>query len=62
MKVRLFRQRVSQAHESEMEINAWLAENAERINVFSIAQSGYMTDNTENAQPCHLISVWFEPL
>jgi len=45
-----------------MEINAWLAENAERINVFSIAQSGYMTDNTENAQPCHLISVWYEPL
>ena len=62
MKVRIFRQRVSQAHESEVEINDWLAANAGRIKVFSIAQSTYMTDNNENAQPGHLITLWYDPL
>ncbi len=59
MKVRIFRQRVSQVHESEVEINDWLAEVEGTIKVKFIQQSAYLTDNTENGQPGYIISVWY---
>jgi len=59
MKVRIFRQRVSQVHEAETEINEWLAETGGSIEVQRIVQSAYMTDNTDNGQPGFIISVWY---
>lgn len=59
MKVRIFRQRVSQVHESEVEINEWLAEMDGKIEVSHVTQSSYMTDNTDNAQPGLIVSVWY---
>ncbi len=59
MKVRIFRQRVSQAHESEVEINDWLAESGDAIEIKFIAQSSYLTDNTDNGQPGYIVSVWY---
>ncbi len=56
----IFRQRVSQVHESEVEINDWLAEMQGKIEVSHVAQSSYMTDNTENAQPGLIVSVWYK--
>lgn len=60
MKVRLFRQRVTQVHESETEINEWLAQNAASIEIRFIEQTTYMTDNTETGQPGYVISVWYD--
>ena len=60
MKVKIFRQRVSQVHESEVEINDWLEENKGQISVSHVEQSAYLTDNTENAQPGFVVSVWYE--
>ncbi len=60
MKVRIFRQRVSQVHESEVEINEWLAEMANKIEVKFVEQSSYLTDNSENGQPGYVVSVWYE--
>lgn len=60
MKVRIFRQRVSQVHESEVEINEWLANNRDKVSIKFVEQSAYMTDNTENGQPGYVVSVWFE--
>jgi hypothetical protein len=59
MKVRIFRQRVSQVHESEVEINEWLDEMQDKITVQFIEQSSYLTDNTENAHPGFIVSVWY---
>lgn len=59
MKVRIFRQRVSQVHDSEVEINEWLKEMGDSINVHHVVQAAYMTDNTENGQPGFVISVWY---
>ncbi len=59
MKVRIFRQRVTQVHESEVEINDWLAEMDGKIQVAHVQQSSYLTDNTDNGQPGFLISVWY---
>lgn len=59
MKVRIFRQRVSQVHESETEINEWLAETDGKIAVQFVEQSAYMTDNTENGHPGFIVSVWY---
>ncbi|HAK51052.1 MAG TPA: hypothetical protein DCM54_03990 [Gammaproteobacteria bacterium] len=59
MKVRVFRQRVSQVHESETEINDWLEEVEGTIDIKFVEQSAYLTDNTENAQPGHIVSVWY---
>ena len=59
MKVRIFRQRISQVHESETEINEWLEETEGSIDIKYIQQSGYMTDNTDNAQPGYIVSVWY---
>ena len=61
MKVRIFRQRVSQVHESEVEINEWLGEMSASIDVKHVAQSAYLTENTENGQPGYVVSVWYEP-
>ncbi|MBL6689043.1 MAG: hypothetical protein ISP91_01490 [Pseudomonadales bacterium] len=60
MKVRIFRQRVSQVHESETEINEWLEEMGDSITVRFIEQSSYLTDNTENGQPGYVVSVWYD--
>ena len=60
MKVRIFRQRVSQVHESEVEINEWLAEMEASISIRFVEQSAYLTDNTENGQPGYVISVWYD--
>ena len=59
MNVRIFRQRVSQVHESEIEINEWLAEMEDKITIQFIQQSSYLTDNTEHAHPGFLVSVWY---
>jgi len=59
MKVRIFRQRVSQVHESEIEINEWLQETKGQVEIEFIEQSSYLTDNTDSAQPCFIISVWY---
>jgi len=60
MKVRIFRQRVSQVHESETEINEWLEEMGDSITIRFIEQSSYLTDNTENGQPGYVVSVWYD--
>ena len=60
MKVKIFRQRVSQVHESEVEINDWLAEMADSISIKFVEQAAYLTDNSENGQPGYVISVWYE--
>ncbi len=60
MKVRIFRQRVSQVHESEVEINDWLAEMADSISIKFVEQAAYLTDNSDNGQPGYVISVWYE--
>ncbi len=62
MKVRIFRQRVSQVHESETEINDWLKETDGQVEVQFIEQSSYMTDNSDNAQPGFIISVWYKEI
>jgi hypothetical protein len=59
MQVRIFRQRVSQVHESEIEINDWLEETKGQVEVEFVEQSSYLTDNTDNAQPGFIISVWY---
>ncbi len=59
MKVRIFRQRVSQVHESEVEINDWLQEVDGKVDIQFVEQSSYFTDNTENGQPGFIISVWY---
>ncbi len=59
MKVRIFRQRVSQVHEGEVEINEWLDSVGDAVTIHFIEQSAYLTDNTENAHPGYVISVWY---
>ena len=59
MKVKIFRQRVSQVHESEVEINEWLQEVDGKVDIRFVEQASYLTDNTENAQPGFIISVWY---
>jgi len=59
MKVKIFRQRVSQVHESEIEINDWLQEVEGKVNVQFVEQASYFTDNSENGQPGFIISVWY---
>ena len=60
MKVRIFRQRVSQVHDSEVEINEWLAEMGDSITIRFIQQSAYLTDNSDNGQPGYVVSVWYD--
>ena len=59
MKVKIFRQRVSEVHESEVEINDWLQQEDGKVEVQFVEQASYLTDNTENAQPGFIISVWY---
>ncbi|MFT7222330.1 MAG: hypothetical protein ACI8Z1_003956 [Candidatus Azotimanducaceae bacterium] len=60
MKVKIFRQRVSQVYESETEINEWLTEMDGAVKVNFVEQSSYMTDNSENGQPGYIVSVWYD--
>ena len=60
MKVRIFRQRVSQVHESEVEINEWLAEVGDSVTIKFVEQSAYLTDNSDNGVPGYVVSVWYE--
>ena len=60
MKVHIFRQRISQVHESETEINEWLEEMEGKIDIKFIEQSSYFTDNTGTGQPSYVVSVWYE--
>lgn len=60
MKVRIFRQRVSQVHESETEINEWLSEAGDSIDIKFIEQSAYLTDNSDNGQPGYVVSAWYQ--
>jgi hypothetical protein len=60
MKVRIFRQRISQVHESEVEINDWLAEMGNKVEVRFVGQSCFMTEHTDKAQPGFVISVWYD--
>lgn len=62
MKVKIFRQRISQVHDSEVEINEWLAEMAGKINVAHVQQAAYMTDNADKGQPGFVISIWYEDI
>lgn len=59
MKVTIFRQRVSQVHDAETEINEWLEEMQGKIEVHHIQQSAYLTDNSEHGVPGFIISVWY---
>ncbi len=59
MKVRLFRQRISQVHDAETEINQWLKEMEEKIDIHYVEQSAYLTDNTDHGTPGFLVSVWY---
>ncbi|MBQ76292.1 MAG: hypothetical protein CMQ20_14895 [Gammaproteobacteria bacterium] len=59
MKVKIFRQRVSQVHESEVEINEWLQEVEGNIEIQFVEQAAYLTDNSDSAQPGFIISVWY---
>ncbi|MDA0978028.1 MAG: hypothetical protein O3B72_05685 [Proteobacteria bacterium] len=59
MKVRIFRQRISQVHESETEINDWLAEVGHMIDIKFVQQSAYLTES-ENGVPGFVVSVWYE--
>lgn len=60
MKVRIFRQRVTQVHESEVEINEWLEEMGDSITIKFVEQSAYLTDNSDTGQPGYVVSVWYE--
>ncbi len=60
MQVRIFRQRVSQVHVGEIEVNDWLSEAGDGIRIHDIKQSSFMTDNTDIGAPGYLISVWSE--
>ena len=59
MKVHIFRQRISQVHEGEIEINGWLEEMRD-ITVKFVEQSSYLTENTENGQPGYIVTVWYD--
>ena len=59
MKIKIFRQRVSQVHESEVEINEWLEEVEGKVAIQFVEQASYLTDNSETAQPGFIISVWY---
>ncbi len=62
MKVRIFRQRVSQVHETETEINDWPSEEGDSIDIKFIEQSSYLTDNSDNGQAGYVVSDWYQEL
>lgn len=59
MKVKLFRQRISQVHEGEEEINSWLADTIDQIEIKHVVQSAYMTEGGERGTPGYIVSVWY---
>lgn len=59
MKVTIFRQRISQVHDAESEINQWLQEMEGKIEIHHIKQSAYLTDNSEHGTAGFIISVWY---
>jgi len=58
MKVRIFRQRISQIHEGEEEVNTWLAETEGKVEIVFIQQSAYLTDGGERGTAGYIITVW----
>ncbi len=59
MKIKLFRQRLSQIQAGETEINDWLEEVAGKIEISFVEQSAYITENTERGTAGYIISVWY---
>lgn len=59
MKVKIFRQRISQIHEGEEEINTWLAETEGELEIAFIQQSAYLTDGSERAAAGYIVTVWY---
>ncbi len=59
MKIKLFRQRLSQIQAGETEINDWLEEVAGKIEISFVQQSAYTTENTERGTAGYIISVWY---
>jgi hypothetical protein len=59
MKVRIFRQRVSQVYEGETEVNDWLEQVGDSVSIAFIEQSSYMTENSDSGTPGYIISVWY---
>ncbi len=58
MKVRIYRQCVSQIYESETEITEWLEQVEVTIDVKLMEYSAYLTDNTLEGQPGYIFSIW----
>ena len=59
MKVKIFRQRISQVHEGEEEINSWLAETKGQVKIAHVAQSAYLTDGSERGTAGYIVTVWY---
>jgi hypothetical protein len=59
MKVKIFRQRITQIHEGEEEINTWLAESEGAIEIEIVQQSAYLTDGGERAAAGYIVTVWY---
>lgn len=59
MKVKIFRQRISQIHEGEEEINTWLAEAEGELEIAFIQQSAYLTDGSERGAAGYIVTVWY---
>jgi len=62
MKVTIFRQRISQVHDAETEINEWLQEMEGKIEIHHIKQSAYLTDTSEHGTAGFIIAVWYAEL
>lgn len=58
MKVRIYRQCVSQIYESETEITESLEQVEVTIVVKLMEYSAYLTDNTQEGQPGYIFSIW----
>ncbi len=62
MKVKIFRQRISQIHEGEEEINTWLAETEGKVEIVFVEQSAYLTDGSERGAAGYIVTVWYNEM